>query len=97
MNKKIIYIIISMVIVCATLIVVSIFLTREDEKVNQNQMNHQSDLGNFDNSNFNFETRTVTLNSGYVMPLNGIGTYSLTDDEMNAINSLDRNEKHDWY
>lgn len=30
---------------------------------------------------FNFETRTVTLNSGYEMPLNGIGTYSLTGDE----------------
>ena len=29
---------------------------------------------------FNFETRTVTLNSGYEMPLNGIGTYSLTGD-----------------
>ena len=26
---------------------------------------------------FNFETRTVTLNSGYEMPLNGLGTYSL--------------------
>lgn len=26
---------------------------------------------------FNFETRTVTLNSGYKMPLNGLGTYSL--------------------
>lgn len=27
---------------------------------------------------FNFNTKTVTLNSGYEMPLNGIGTYSLT-------------------
>ena len=26
---------------------------------------------------FNFETRTVTLNSGYEMPINGLGTYSL--------------------
>lgn len=31
---------------------------------------------------FDFETRTVTLNSGYEMPLNGIGTYSLTGQEM---------------
>lgn len=31
--------------------------------------------------NFNFDTHTVTLNSGYKMPLNGIGTYSLTGDE----------------
>ena len=26
---------------------------------------------------FNFETKTVRLNSGYEMPLNGLGTYSL--------------------
>lgn len=31
--------------------------------------------------NFNFETRTVTLNSGYEMPIYGLGTYSLHDEE----------------
>lgn len=30
---------------------------------------------------FDFETKTVTLNSGYQMPIYGIGTYSLTDRE----------------
>ena len=30
---------------------------------------------------FNFETRTVILNSGYEMPINGLGTYSLHGDE----------------
>lgn len=30
---------------------------------------------------FNFDTKTVKLNSGYEMPLNGLGTYSLTGDE----------------
>lgn len=30
---------------------------------------------------FDFETKTVTLNSGYRMPIYGIGTYSLTDSE----------------
>ncbi len=30
---------------------------------------------------FDFETKTVTLNSGYQMPIYGIGTYSLTDSE----------------
>lgn len=30
---------------------------------------------------FNFETRTVALNSGYEMPINGLGTYSLHGDE----------------
>ena len=29
---------------------------------------------------FDFEKKTVTLNSGYEIPLNGIGTYSLEDD-----------------
>lgn len=28
---------------------------------------------------FNFETRRVLLNSGYSMPIVGLGTYSLTD------------------
>lgn len=30
---------------------------------------------------FDFETRTVALNSGYEMPINGLGTYSLHGDE----------------
>ena len=29
---------------------------------------------------FNFETKTVMLNSGYEMPINGLGTYSLHGD-----------------
>ena len=29
---------------------------------------------------FDFETRTVMLNSGYTMPINGLGTYSLTSE-----------------
>lgn len=33
---------------------------------------------------FNFETKTVMLNSGYEMPINGLGTYSLHDDECRA-------------
>lgn len=35
---------------------------------------------------FNFETKTVMLNSGYEMPINGLGTYSLHDDV--CINSV---------
>ena len=30
-----------------------------------------------DKAAFNFETKSVTLNSGYEMPINGLGTYSL--------------------
>ena len=35
---------------------------------------------------FDFETRTVTLNSGYQMPVYGLGTYSLRGDE--CVNSV---------
>ena len=35
---------------------------------------------------FDFETRTVTLNSGYEMPIYGIGTYSLLNKE--CVNSV---------
>ncbi len=29
---------------------------------------------------FDFDSKAVTLNSGYIMPINGLGTYSLTGD-----------------
>lgn len=35
----------------------------------------------YNSKNFNFETRTITLNSGYDMPIYGLGTYSLHDEE----------------
>lgn len=38
---------------------------------------------------FNFETKTVLLNSGYEMPILGMGTYSLSDDEcFNSVTTL---------
>lgn len=38
---------------------------------------------------FNFESRTVTLNSGYEMPIMGLGTYSLSDEECyNSVTAL---------
>lgn len=33
---------------------------------------------------FNFEAQTVTLNSGYEMPIIGLGTWTLSDDEAEA-------------
>ena len=37
---------------------------------------------------FDFERRTVMLNSGYEMPVNGLGTYSLHGDKcINAVKS----------
>lgn len=38
---------------------------------------------------FNFDTHTVLLNSGYEMPIMGLGTYSLSDEECyNAVTTL---------
>ena len=86
MNKKII---ILLVIFFLILIGVTLFLIfQKNEKGGNDHMNstNQEETYSFNNSNFNFDTRTVLLNSGYEMPLNGIGTYSLTGDE--AYNSI---------
>ncbi|WP_066687933.1 aldo/keto reductase [Christensenella intestinihominis] len=38
---------------------------------------------------FNFKTKTVLLNSGYEMPVVGLGTYSLSDEEcFNSVSAL---------
>lgn len=42
----------------------------------ENGTGNQADVGKF-----NFETHRVLLNSGYEMPINGLGTYSLHGDE----------------
>lgn len=88
MKRKTIDVILLIVIVAV--IIGGIYLLKSktgDEK----QMNKEiiEELQNKSHdSNFNFETRTVKLNSGYEMPLNGIGTYSLTGDICyNAITS----------
>lgn len=39
---------------------------------------------------FDFESCTVTLNSGYEMPIMGLGTYSLSDEECyNSVTALE--------
>ena len=38
---------------------------------------------------FDFQSKTVILNSGYEMPIMGLGTYSLTDEECyNSVTAL---------
>ena len=86
MRKRIAYIVIT-IIICIVGCLLIIFFSKEEENVDK-ELDNQIDLNEFDNSNFNFETKKVTLNSGYEMPLNGIGTYSLTGDTCyNAIRS----------
>lgn len=46
----------------------------------------QKETSNKEITTFDLQSKTVTLNSGYKMPLNGIGTYSLTGDV--AYNSI---------
>lgn len=48
-----------------------------DEQEQQTQGGDNTVAGDI---SFNFETKTVLLNSGYEMPIYGIGTYSLTGD-----------------
>ena len=55
---------------------------------NEQSMNNEQNNSSEEIPKFNFNTKTVKLNSGYEMPLNGIGTYSLTGDTCyNAITS----------
>ncbi len=44
-----------------------------------NEITKENDVMN-NNIDFNFETKTVLLNSGYKMPIYGLGTYSLHDN-----------------
>lgn len=63
-------------------------ISMNNNAINQGNSNTENTVGNTietnnnnannGNAKFNFETKTVKLNSGYEMPLNGIGTYSLT-------------------
>lgn len=50
---------------------------KEDKPVKNNTTATKSEKNDI---SFNFETKTVMLNSGYQMPIYGLGTYSLHDD-----------------
>lgn len=61
--------------------------TQDLERNPENGNNEQSTgEKNIMKAEFNFDTRMVMLNSGYEMPINGLGTYSLHDDV--CINSV---------
>ena len=82
MIKKIIYIIIFAIFV-VLIVGLGIIFSLDDKKENENSMNDNiiNELEKENNiAKFNLDSKTVKLNSGYVMPLNGLGTYSLTGD-----------------
>lgn len=77
MKKRLVVIclLIVVILVCVNIFIINLS-KKEAKKGNDNIM------PNYPTSNrsFNFETKTVKLNSGYEMPLNGLGTYSLYND-----------------
>ena len=92
MKKKIIFIILAIVVVLIIGFGIYILLNgkdkqKENEKtVDENVINELQQKETV--AKFNFETKTVKLNSGYEMPINGLGTYSLTGDTCyNAVSS----------
>ncbi len=91
--KKIIIPIIIIILLIIGILSYFVFIKDKQEDINNNsadnisiQEGNEQSMNNEQNNSseeipkFNFDTRTVKLNSGYEMPLNGIGTYSLTGD-----------------
>ena len=52
-----------------------------DEATGSQQENQPNETDNSGYPEFDFDTKTVTLNSGYEMPILGIGCFSLAQDE----------------
>ena len=79
MRKKLIISILVIILISGVAIGIYSLITKKGEKaMNQDKITEMQNTQQ--EATFNFETKTVTLNSGYEMPLNGIGTYSLTGD-----------------
>lgn len=57
--------------------------------LNENQITQNGTAALAEAGKFDFEKRTVMLNSGYEMPIMGLGTYSLSDEECyNSVTAL---------
>ena len=50
-------------------------MPQQEGDINMNNVNGSN------NVSFNFETKTVKLNSGYEMPILGLGTWTQDDEE----------------
>ena len=78
-KKKLIISILVIILISGVAIGIYSLVTKKGERgMNQDKITEEQNTQ--EEATFNFETKTVTLNSGYEMPLNGIGTYSLTGD-----------------
>lgn len=80
-GKKTVYVSVgvSVILILATMLNLSMNKNSEENKMNKTSDQVAKVL-------FDFETKTVDLNSGYTMPIVGLGTYNLFDDE--CINSV---------
>lgn len=92
MNKKMMIIIIILIILLALGIgTVHIFKNKQnsteieakkmDEISNENINSDENKQKVLNNTSFNFETKTVKLNSGYEMPILGLGTWTQNNEE----------------
>ena len=83
--KKIIFVV-TIVIIVTAIIMIMLNINKSDSSNAQN-IRQKGDV-NVENSNisFNFDTKTVTLNSGYEMPILGLGTW--TQDDKETANSV---------
>ena len=78
-KKKLIISILVIILISGVAIGIYSLVTKKGEKT-MYQDKITDNQNTQEEATFNFETKTVTLNSGYKMPINGIGTYSLTGD-----------------
>lgn len=80
-GKKTVYVSVgvSVMLILATMLNLSMNKNSEENKMNKTSDQVAKVL-------FDFETKTVDLNSGYTMPIVGLGTYNLFNDE--CINSV---------
>ena len=78
--KKIIFLVIIVIIVIAIMILLNI---NESNSSSKNNTREKGDVNVKNNSNisFDFDTKAVTLNSGYEMPILGLGTWAQNNEE----------------
>lgn len=88
MNKKIILVIIFIIIILTIVLGIMYLLKNKQisNKIEEKEMNNISNENiNLDNNKcniyFDFEKKTVKLNSGYEMPILGLGTWTQDDEE----------------
>lgn len=84
--KKFSYIALCLIIIFAITACSKIPISNHSNQTEVNDTSHQNNEitkendAMYYNIDFNFETKTVILNSGYEMPIYGLGTYSLHDN-----------------